>query len=117
MSAPTTSTQTCRIQVPEVRVVHVDYVVLGDKARRGFGIRTYAGFGVTVVVVLALTSCHLHRATNAGVETVHMRPSRRPRRSLSRKWAPVAHFGDSDVDLAARADQNVRYQRSTCGLS
>lgn len=33
----------------------IGLLVLGDKARRGFGILTYVGFGVTVVVVLALT--------------------------------------------------------------
>jgi hypothetical protein len=101
----------------------IGLLVLGDKAPSRFGILTYAGFGVTVVVVLALTfadlggdhanggpwsiaahtaqkgfvkshrfasfdsivasragSCHLRRPANAGVETVHMRPSRRPHR-------------------------------------
>lgn len=33
----------------------IGLLVLGDKARHGFGILTYAGFGVTVCVVLALT--------------------------------------------------------------
>ena len=33
----------------------IGLLVLGDKARRGFAVLTYAGFGVTVSVVLALT--------------------------------------------------------------
>lgn len=33
----------------------IGLLVLGDKARHGFGVLTYAGFGVTVFVVLALT--------------------------------------------------------------
>jgi hypothetical protein len=33
----------------------IGLLVLGDKARHGFAVLTYAGFGVTVVVMLALT--------------------------------------------------------------
>jgi hypothetical protein len=33
----------------------IGLIVLGDKARHGFAVVTYAGFGITVVIVLALT--------------------------------------------------------------